>query len=256
MVNNKQVLITGASSGIGAACAKYFAKAGANLVLCARRLSELDTLAAELRQQYKISVHTFLLDVCDQAKVFSSIASLPVSMQQIDILINNAGLAAGLDFIQEGNVDDWDAMIDTNIKGLLYVTRAILPGMVTRQSGHIINIGSVAAHEVYPKGNVYCASKHAVKALSAGLRMDLAGTNIRVSLIDPGAVETNFSITRFKGDIDRAASVYKGMKPLTPDDIADVILYCANCPPHVNISDVIIMPTDQACATMMVRRTE
>ena len=256
MIKSKLVFITGASSGIGAACASYFAKSGARLLLCARRLDTLDRLADELRKQYNTDVHTFQLDVRDRNAVKNSIDTLPDVFSQIDILVNNAGLAAGFDVTQEANIDDWETMIDTNVKGLLYVTRAVLPSMVAKNAGHIINIGSVAAREVYPKGNVYCATKHAVKALSASLRMDVFGTRIRVSMIDPGAVETNFSMTRFKGDEKRASAVYAGMTPLTPEDIADVVLYCANCPPHVNISDVMIMPTDQACATMVFRQSE
>lgn len=255
-MKNKLVFITGASSGIGAACASYFAKSGARLLLCARRLETLDLLADELRKQYHSDVHTFKLDVRDRNAVKTSVETLPDAFKSIDILVNNAGLAAGLDFTQEADIDDWEAMIDTNLKGLLYVTRVVLPFMVAKRAGHIINIGSVAAREVYPKGNVYCATKHAVKALSASLRMDLSGTGIRVSMVDPGAVETNFSLTRFKGNEKRASDVYVGMTPLTPEDVADVVLYCANCPPHVNISDVMIMPTDQACATMVFRRAE
>lgn len=254
MKSNKTIFITGASSGIGAACARHFAKAGARLLLCARQLSVLENVANELQQQYKVAVHVFQLDVRDRKAVQQALDELPDAWRQIDVLVNNAGLAAGLDFLQDGNIDDWESMIDTNVKGLLYITKAVLPSMIARNEGHIINIGSVAAREVYPKGAVYCATKHAVKALSDGLRMDVFGTRIRVSMIDPGAVETNFSMTRFKGDEARAAAVYAGMAPLTPDDIADTVLYCANCPPHVNISHVMIMPTDQACATMTFRR--
>jgi len=256
MLNDKTVFITGASSGIGAAAAAYFARAGARLLLCARRLNALETLRDQLRAQYHVSVHTFQLDVCDHKAVKEAMNNLPEAFSKIDVLLNNAGLAAGLDFFQEASVDDWEVMIDTNIKGLLYVTKAILPSMIARNTGHIINIGSIAAHTVYPKGNVYCATKHAVKALSESLRMDLFGTKIRVSTIDPGAVETNFSMIRFKGDQDRASAVYAGMTPLMPEDIADAILYCVNCPPHVNISDIIIMPTDQAAATMVFRQAE
>jgi len=254
MLKDKIILITGASSGIGRACAHYFAKAGARLLLCARSIDALTSLKNELHDQYHADVHIFQLDVRDQQAVELSIQQLPEPWQAIDILVNNAGLAAGLEPLQEGNTDDWDAMLDTNIKGLLYVSRAVLPIMVARNAGHIINLGSIAAHQVYPKGAVYCASKHAVKAISEGLRMDLFGTKIRVSLIDPGAVETNFSLVRFKGDEARAAAVYAGMTPLTPEDIADVIGYCASCPPHVTISNVVIMPTDQAAATMVYRR--
>lgn len=255
-LNDKTVFITGASSGIGEASAKRFAKEGARLLLCARRLDKLRALAMSLQQDYGTEVHVMALDVCDRASVNTALKTLPSDWQTIDILLNNAGLAAGLDVLHEGDVDDWEAMIDTNVKGLLYVTRAVLPQMVARQSGHIINIGSIAGHEVYPKGAVYCATKQAVDALSRGLRMDLHGMNIRVSAVDPGAVETHFSEVRFKGDSTRAAAVYAGMTPLSADDVADAILYCATRPLHVNVSDVILMPTAQASATMVYRRQE
>lgn len=255
MIKNKIVFITGASSGIGAACAKYFAKEGAKLLLCARRLEKLNELADQLKSDYGVFIHTFQLDVSQLDAVTESLAALPREWQDIDILLNNAGLAAGLETIQDGSIDDWEEMIDTNIKGLLYVTRHVLPQMVAKNAGHIINIGSIAGHYVYPKGAVYCATKYAVNALSNGLRMDLFGTKIRVSTIDPGAVETNFSVVRFKGDTKRAAAVYEGMEALTPDDIADAVLYCATRPAHVNISEIIIMPTDQAAATMIARKT-
>jgi 3-hydroxy acid dehydrogenase/malonic semialdehyde reductase len=256
MLKSKLVFITGASSGIGAACARHFARAGANLVLCSRRLEPLKQFAAELEKEYDCEVHAFPLDVRDYAAVESALKALPEKWKKIDILVNNAGLAAGLDPVQEGKISDWDEMIDTNLKGLLYITREILPGMIERNAGHIINLGSIAGHQVYPKGAVYCASKMAVKALTEGLRMDLFGTEVRVTTVDPGAVETNFSMVRFKGDQKRAAAVYEGLKPLTPDDIADTILFCASRPPHVNISEVIIMPTAQAAATMVHRKTE
>lgn len=254
MIKNKIVFITGASSGIGAAAATLFAEQGAKLLLCARQLPALKALAQQLQSDYGVLVHTFQLDVSKRSAVKEALAALPKEWQAIDILLNNAGLAAGLDAVQEGNIDDWEAMIDTNVKGLLYVTRHLLPQMIARNAGHIINIGSVAGHYVYPKGAVYCATKYAVNALSNGLRMDLFGTKIRVSSIDPGAVETNFSLVRFKGDAKRAAAVYEGMEPLTPKDVADAVLYCATRPPHVNISEIIIMPTDQAAATMVARK--
>jgi 3-hydroxy acid dehydrogenase/malonic semialdehyde reductase len=255
-LKNKTVFITGASSGIGYACAKLFAKAGANLLLCARRLELLNNLANELVNEYKIEVHVFSLDVSQSLAVNEVMNALPEKWKNIDILINNAGLAAGLDTIQDGKLSDWEEMINTNVKGLLYVTKAILPGMVEKNAGHIINLGSIAGHQVYPKGAVYCATKYAVNALSQGLRMDLSGTNIRVTTIDPGAVETNFSVVRFKGDMQRVAAVYEGRDPLTPDDIADTILFCATRPAHVNISEIIIMPTDQASATMVARKSQ
>ena len=253
-LKNKIVLITGASSGIGAACAKQFAKLGASALLCARRLDILEILATQIQNDYGVKAHPFQLDVSHHQAVQTILESLPTAWKNIDILINNAGLAAGLDPIQAGHIEDWEEMINTNIKGLLYMTRAILPQMVAKNAGHIINLGSIAGHQVYPNGAVYCATKYAVKALSEGLRMDLLGTNIRVSSIDPGAVETHFSIVRFKGDMKRAEAVYHGMQPLSPDDIADAVLYCAMRPPHVNISEIIIMPTDQASATLLSRK--
>lgn len=253
MLTNKIVFITGASSGIGAACAKHFAKAGAKLLLCARRLDAVNNLAAQLQTQFGIETHTFKLDVQHHDEVKNALQSLPAQWKKIDVLINNAGLASGLDTVQEGDIQDWEAMIDTNIKGLLYVTKEVLPEMIAKNSGHIISIGSIAGHQTYPKGAVYCATKAAVNIFSDGLRMDLLGKKIRVSTVDPGMVETNFSNIRFHGDEERAAAVYKGMQPLTADDIADAVLYCASCPPHVNISEIIIMPTDQAAATMVAR---
>lgn len=254
MLKDKIVFITGASSGIGSACANYFAKGGAKLLLCARRMDVLNNIATQLQSEYGIEVHAFKLDVRQHAEVKEALKVLPEKWKKVDVLVNNAGLAAGLDTIQEGNVQDWEDMIDTNVKGLLYVTREILPQMVDRNSGHIINIGSIAGHQTYPKGAVYCATKHAVNVLSNGLRLDLFGTKVRVSTVDPGAVETNFSAVRFKGDTKRAAAVYEGMDALTPNDVADAVLYCATRPPHINISEVIIMPTDQASATMISRR--
>ncbi|WP_133128900.1 SDR family oxidoreductase [Legionella nagasakiensis] len=255
MLKDKIVLITGASSGIGAACAKQFAQAGAKLLLCARRFELLHDLAEQLQEEHDADIHMFTVDVCKQAQVINAFNDLPTGWRNIDILINNAGLAAGLESIYEADVADWEKMIDTNVKGLLYVTRAVLPQMVERNFGHVINIGSIAGHQVYPKGAVYCATKHAVKALSEGLRQDLLGTKIRVSSVDPGAVETNFSLVRFKGDKERAAAVYEGMEPLSADDVADAVFYCATRPAHVNIHEMIILPTDQASATMISRHS-
>jgi len=252
-MKEKVVLITGASSGIGRASAKQFAAAGARLLLCARRHDVLKGLAKELVEAFGIEVHTFCLDVRYATNVTAALDALPTKWKNIDVLVNNAGLAAGLAPLQEGLLDDWESMIDTNIKGLLYVTRAILPQMVKKNSGHVINIGSIAGHEVYPNGAVYCATKQAVNVLTRGMRMDLYGTKVRVSTIDPGAVETHFSEVRFKGDVARAAAVYQGMTPLTPEDVAEAILYCATRPAHVNISEIIMMPTDQASATMVFR---
>ncbi|NUN68676.1 MAG: SDR family oxidoreductase [Bacteroidetes bacterium] len=254
-LRNTIVLVTGASSGIGRSTALRFAAEGAHLLICARRTERLDALASEIRSAHGVKVHSFALDVRDRAAVERSFAALPDEWKRIGILVNNAGLSRGLDTIQQGNIDDWDEMIDTNVKGLLYVTRTVLPGMVERNSGHIVNIGSVAGHWVYPKGNVYNASKFAVTALNEGMKMDLLGTPVRVTSIDPGLIETEFSIVRFHGDEQRAKSVYQGMTPLTPDDIAETIVWSCSRPPHVNISTIVMMPTDQASPTQVHRRT-
>lgn len=252
-LKNSIVFITGASSGIGASCAKEFARNGANLLLAARRIDRVEALAAGLRKEYKIRTHTFKLDVRHQAEVAAAIDGLPEEWKPIDILVNNAGLSRGLDRLQDGKISDWDEMIDTNVKGLLYVTRSVLPGMIGRGRGHVVNIGSIAGHAVYPAGNVYCASKYAVRALSEGLKHDLLGTPVRVTSVDPGLVETEFSIVRFHGDREKAAKVYNGMQPLTPDDIADAVIYCTTRPPHVNINEVVLMPVAQASATQVHR---
>ena len=249
-LTGKIVLVTGASSGIGEACARGFAEAGARLILAARRMSRLQQLAAEL----KAATHLIELDVRDQAAVDHAIAALPEEWREIDILLNNAGLSRALTKLQEYDIADMDEMVDTNVKGLLYVTRAVAPGMVARGRGHIINIGSIAGHHTYPNGAVYCATKAAVKSISEGLKMDLNGTPIRVSSVDPGLVETEFSIVRFHGDAERARKVYDGIKPLTGADVADVVLYCATRPPHVNINDVVMMPVAQASATVVHRQ--
>ena len=253
-VQNQIVLITGASSGIGAACAKVFANAGAKLILAARRLERLQELV-ELSDTTSVQFHLLQLDVSDRYAVESAISSLPPGWSDIDILINNAGLSRGLDKLHEGDFQDWEEMIDTNIKGLLYLTRYVVPGMVSRDRGHVVNIGSIAGHQTYPNGNVYCGTKAAVRAISEGLKQDLLGTPIRVSSVDPGMVETEFSEVRFHGDSDRAKKVYQGVTPLTPDDVADVIFFCVTRPSHVNINEVILMPVDQASATMVNRRT-
>ena len=245
----KTVLITGATSGIGRATARLLAQNNYRIILCGRRLERLHELEKELSQLTE--VHALHFDVRNQKMMLESIASLPKIFSQIDILINNAGNAHGMDTIQEGSTDDWDAMIDINIKGLLYVSKAIIPQMMERKSGHIINIGSTAAKEVYPKGNVYCATKHAVDAINQGMRMDLNGTGIRVGAIHPGMVETEFSEVRFKGDAERAGQVYKGFKPLQPEDIADIIHFVVSRPYHVNIADLVVMSTDQASSTIV-----
>ena len=252
--NFTTVLITGASAGIGAACARAFAREGARLVLAARRTERLEALAAELRAEHGTECHLIALDVRDGAAVAATLGGLPAEWAQVDVLVNNAGLGRGLEKLQQGSPVDWDEMIDTNVKGLLYATGALLPGMVERGRGHVVNIGSVAGHEVYPGGAVYCATKHAVGAITKGLRMDLLGTGVRVSTVDPGMVETEFSVVRFKGDEERARRVYADMNPLTPDDIADAVLWCATRPPHVNIDEIIVKPTDQASASLVHRR--
>lgn len=241
---NKIALITGATSGIGKATAVILAKNKYKLVLCGRRQERLDELKQKLSKF--TSVHTLQFDVRDKEAVFEQIGSLPDTFSPIDILINNAGNAHGLDPIQTGSLDDWDAMIDGNIKGLLYISKAIIPQMIARKSGHIINIGSTAGKEVYPNGNVYCATKHAVDALNQGMRIDLNSHNIRVGAIHPGLVDTEFSTIRFKGDSEKAQNVYKGFTPLIAEDIADIIHFVVSRPYHVNIADLVVMPTAQA----------
>ena len=245
----KTALITGATSGIGLATAKRLAHEGYQLILCGRRLERLEQLQHELLIQTK--VHTLPFDVRDKNAVFNAIDSLPNEFTSIDVLINNAGNAHGLDPIEKGNLDDWDAMIDINVKGLLYVSKAIISKMIAQKSGHIINIGSTAAKEVYPNGNVYCASKHAVDALNQGMRMDLNQYGIRVGAIHPGMVEPEFSEVRFKGDKERATKVYQGFKPLQAEDIADIIHFVISRPYHVNIADILVMSTAQASSTIV-----
>jgi 3-hydroxy acid dehydrogenase / malonic semialdehyde reductase len=248
-------LVTGATSGIGAACAEAFAGAGVDLILIGRRADRLQEKAVELADKHGVRTLPVVLDVTNPADVAAAIAALPGEWANIDILVNNAGKARGLTKIQDGDLADWEDMIDTNIKGLLYVTRAILPGMLTRQRGHIFNLGSTAGHEVYPNGNVYCATKSAVFALNKAMRLDTNGSPIRVTSIDPGLVETEFSIIRFHGDEARAAKVYQGLQPLTPEDVADVMLFCATRPAHVNIEDVVMLPTAQASSLVVTRKT-
>ncbi len=246
--------ITGATAGIGQATAELFAKNGYNIIITGRRKERLDEFSKHLKSTYKIDVLSLNFDVRHLKEVEAAIVSIPDKWKKIDVLINNAGLAVGLNSIQEGVIDDWERMIDTNIKGLLYVTRTIAPIMITNGFGHIINLGSVAGKEVYANGNVYCATKHAVDALSKAMRIDMLPHNIKVTAIHPGMVETEFSIVRFKGDEERAKNAYKGMQPLTPEDIAETIYWCASRPAHVNINDLIIMPTAQATATTVIRK--
>jgi 3-hydroxy acid dehydrogenase/malonic semialdehyde reductase len=255
VMQDRIVLITGASSGIGEACARAFARKEARLLLAARRQARLEKVAAEIGNETGVPIHLLTLDVRDPQAVESEIRGLPDSWRQIDVLVNNAGLSRGLVKLHEGSVPDWDEMIDTNVKGLLYVSKAVLPGMVERARGHVINIGSIAGRESYPGGNVYCATKAAVRGLTAGLRMDYADTPIRISMVDPGLVETEFSVVRFHGDEERARSVYRGLKPLTAEDVADVVVFVATRPEHVNVAEVLLLPEAQASATM-VRRQE
>lgn len=249
----KIALITGATSGIGKATAEIFAKNGINLIICGRRQERLEQIAKELT--HFVEVLTLCFDVRSQQEVDEMLNILPKEWQNIDILVNNAGNAHGLEPIQTGKISDWDAMIDINVKGLLYVSKWVIPKMLTRQTGHIINIGSIAGKEVYPNGNVYCASKFAVDALTQGMRMDLNSFGIRVSQVAPGLVETEFSLVRFKGDAERAKKVYEGYQPLTAQDIADTIWYIASAPAHVQIADVVILPTAQASATIVKKST-
>jgi 3-hydroxy acid dehydrogenase / malonic semialdehyde reductase len=245
----KTAFITGATSGIGLATARILSKNGYRLVLCGRRSDRLEAIQKELSPATE--VYTLCFDVRDKHTVKEQITGLPESWKSIDLLVNNAGNAHGLSSIHQGDMADWEAMIDINVKGLLYVSEQIIPGMVARKSGHIINIGSIAGKEVYPNGNVYCASKHAVDALTQGMRMDLNPFGIKVSEINPGLVETEFSLVRFKGDADRAKSVYAGYKPLSAEDIAEILLFMATRPPHVNLADVVVFPTAQASSTLV-----
>lgn len=253
-LRDRIVLITGASSGIGAACARVLGKDGARLILNARRKERLDALASELRERYGTASHVCPFDVRDFAQAKGILEKLPAEWQAIDVLVNNAGLARGFDTLHEGQIEDWDEMIDCNVKGLLYMTRLVVPGMVKRGRGHVVNIASIAGIQTYPKGNVYCASKAAVRAISDGLKQDLTGTPVRVTTISPGLVETEFAEVRFRGNKERAAQTYKGLTPLTGNDVADAVHYCLTRPPHVNINEVVLMPTDQSSTTLVHRR--
>lgn len=254
MIKDKIVLISGASSGIGEAAAKKFAKEGAILLLCARNMNRLTELKKELEESYRGKVHIFQLDVRDKNAVDKAISTIPEELKNIDILVNNAGLAQGLDKVQEGSLDDFDAMIDTNVKGLLYMTRKIVPAMIESKKGHVINIGSTAGILAYPGGAVYCATKAAVKFISDGLRMDVVDTPVKVTNIQPGMVETNFSVIRFHGDEEKAAKVYEGIKPLTAEDIADIIIYTASVPEHVQICEVTVTPVHQATGGIVYKQ--
>lgn len=249
----KTVLITGATSGIGKATARIFAKNLNRLIITGRREERLKELAQQLTAEYSIEILPLVFDVRNNSAVKAAIDSLPAEWRNIDILVNNAGLAVGLGPIQEGILDDWERMIDTNVKGLLYVTRCVSPLMIANNSGHIINIGSVAGKEVYPNGNVYCATKHAVDALTRAMRIDMVKYGIKVTQIAPGAVETEFSVVRFKGDKPKADNFYKGFDPLTPEDIASLVYYVTTLPAHVCINDLVVTPTAQASATLINR---
>lgn len=248
----KTALITGASSGIGRATARIFADNGINLIICGRRKERLEKLQKQLRA--KVDIHVLDFDIRDKSAVFKAYDSLPEEFSKIDILINNAGNAHGLSPIDQGDIDDWDAMMDINVKGLLYISKAIIPSMIKNNTGQIINIGSTAGKEVYPGGNVYCASKHAVDAINQAMRIDLNQYGIRVGAINPGLVETEFSEVRFKGDRDRAKQVYQGYTPLTAEDVAEIIYFTVSRPAHVNIADLIVMPTDQASSTIVNKK--
>jgi len=243
-------LVTGASSGIGWATAEALSSVGYDIIICGRRTERLEELSLKL----KTKSHQLVFDVRDREGVLGAINSLPDEWKNIDVLVNNAGNAHGLSSIQDGNIDDWDAMIDINVKGLLYITKSVIPGMVERGTGHVVNIGSVAGKEAYPNGNVYCASKHAVDAINNGMRMDLNGTGVKVSQVCPGLVETEFSMVRFKGDSDRSSVVYDGFDPLTAIDIAEIIQFMVTRPKHVNLSDVIVFPLAQASSTLVNRK--
>lgn len=255
-LHGQVVFITGASSGIGASCARAFAREGASLLLSARRADRLEALAAELVRSHGVAIHAFPLDVRDREAVERAVRDLPPEWSKIAVLVNNAGLSRGLEKLHEGAITDWEEMIDTNVKGLLYVSRAVLAGMAASGGGHVINIGSIAGHESYPGGNVYCATKAAVRALSSSLRMDYVDQPIRVSTVDPGMVETEFSLVRFHGDSERARRVYRGVRPLHPDDVAEVVVFVATRPAHVNVAEVLLLPEAQASATLVHRRPE
>ena len=254
-LKNRIVLITGATSGIGAACAEAFASQGSHIIVCGRRFDRLREMASVWERSFGVRVHAIELDVTRPKDVKRSVESLPEEWREIDILVNNAGKALGLDKSYEMSLAHIDGMFDTNVKGLLYLNKAVVPGMIARNQGHIIQIGSVAGRWVYQGGTVYCASKHAVKAINEGLKMDLHGTNVRVSSVDPGLVQTEFSLVRFEGDAERAKQVYSGVDVLTAADVADVVVFCANRPPHVNINEISLMCVDQSSPTLVNRDT-
>ncbi|HWO56561.1 MAG TPA: SDR family NAD(P)-dependent oxidoreductase [bacterium] len=250
---NQLALVTGASSGIGAATARAFAAEGARLIIAARRVDRLEQMAAEMRSAHGTEVFVLELDLLKQREAMARLEALPPDWKTVDILVNNAGLSRGLDKLHEGRYDDWEEMIEVNVKGLLAVSRTVIPWMVARGKGHVINIGSIAGREVYPGGNVYCASKFAVRAINRGMAIDLVGTPIRVTTIDPALTETEFSLVRYRGDAKRAAAPYQGLRALSGEDIADAILWAASRPAHVNVSEMVIYPTAQRSATIVHR---
>ena len=252
----KVAFITGASSGIGAATARAFAAAGYRLTLTGRRAERLDALADALHEAHGTQSTVVPFDVRDKGSWALLQASHPEMFEPVDVLVNNAGLARGTEPLQEGNPDEWDEVLDTNVKGLLRVTRAVVPGMVKRGTGHVVNVGSTAGHWVYPGGAVYCASKHAVRAISEGIRMDVHGSGVRVTNVEPGLVETEFSDVRFRGDRTRASKVYQGYQALAAEDVAETILWCVQRPPHVNVQELVLYPTAQATVGMVAKRTE
>lgn len=254
-LKDRIVFITGASSGIGAACARAFAAEGARLLLAARRVDRLAAMEPELKQAGAADVRSFALDVQDREAVDRAVRELPENWQAIDVLVNNAGLSRGLDKLWQGKAEDWEEMIDTNVKGLLWVTRAVVAGMVERGRGHVVNLGSTAGELAYPGGNVYCGTKGAVKMINDGLRLDLMGTPVRVTSVDPGMVETEFSEVRFRGDKERAGKVYQNLTPLTPEDVADAIVWAATRPAHVNIARVLMTSVDQANSLVFNRKS-
>jgi 3-hydroxy acid dehydrogenase/malonic semialdehyde reductase len=253
-MSGQVVFVTGASSGIGAACARAFAREGARLLLAARRSERLDAMAPALLESGAAEVRALRLDTRDAAAVLAAVDALPDPWKAIEVLVNNAGLSRGLDKLHEGSLEDWNEMIDTNVKGLLHVDRAVVPLMVARRRGTVVHVGSIAGRQAYPGGNVYCATKSAVHVLTEGLRLDLLGTGVRVTVIEPGMVRTEFSDVRFRGDAGRSAAVYEGVHPLTGDDVADLVVYAATRPDRVQVAEVLVLPTDQASATHVHRR--
>ncbi len=252
-LKDKVVFITGATSGIGRSSAIKFAECGSKLILAARRKERLDSLKTELSDKFNIDIITIVLDVRNYTDVEKAVAGLDEKWSKIEVLLNNAGLARGFSKVHEGSLDDWNEMIDTNVKGLLFVSKCVIPLMVKNKAGHVINIGSIAGNEVYPNGNVYCASKHAVDAITKGMRMDLSGTGVRVTTIDPGLVETEFGLVRYRGDADKAKTAYAGMQPLTPDDVADAIIFAASRDENVVIAQLVLLPAAQASAMVVSR---